>query len=109
MSIIAHELREGALVVALQVRRLDASVAATFRKEVVALLSDITTVILDLGQVDFIDSTGLGTFVAILKALPPSSQVRLAAPGPAVRKALELTRLTRVFSDFPSVSLAVAA
>jgi anti-sigma B factor antagonist len=109
MSIFEPERRDDTLVVALRVKRLDASIAARFRTEVLALAGDVSAVVLDITEVQFIDSTGLGTFVAILKALPPSSRVRLVGVAPMVRKALDLTRLSRVFPDYPSVNLAIAA
>ncbi|MBM3320682.1 MAG: STAS domain-containing protein [Candidatus Eisenbacteria bacterium] len=55
-------------------------------------------VVLDLSELEFVDSSGLGVFVRIMKeARARGGDVRLAGAANEVRKVLELTRLNRVF------------
>jgi anti-sigma B factor antagonist len=65
--------------------------------------------VVDLAEVEFIDSTTLGILVETKRALPDSHPLLLAAPGPAARRALELTGLDRHFSLHESVAGALSA
>lgn len=52
----------------------------------------------DLTEVDYIDSSGLGVFVAINKqALRKGGQMKISGLRGMVREVFELTRLTKVF------------
>ena len=69
-------------------------------KEKILELLDVGNqlIVLDLGGVEFMDSSGLGTLVVSLKAAAEhDSEIRLADLRPAVRKVLDLTGLSRVF------------
>jgi anti-sigma B factor antagonist len=59
-------------------------------------------VILDLSQVEFIDSSGLGAIVGVMKLLGPSRPLEVAALSDAVRKLFRLTRMDTVFKIRPS-------
>lgn len=103
--------KNGVTIVVPQGRRLDAEVARDFRD---ILLSRIASgdrkLILDLPAVDFIDSSGLGALVSALKRLKQldrGGDIRLANVQPSVGAVLEIIRLNRVFSQFPSVDDAV--
>jgi anti-sigma B factor antagonist len=109
MDNIDFELRDSVLVGVPRMRRIDAGVAMAFRQAVVQAAGSATVVVLDLSSVDGMDSTGLGSLVGILKALPAGAAVRLVAVHPTVRKLLELTRLARIFVEYPGVDLAIAA
>jgi len=70
----------------------------------------IQMIVLDLGQMDFICSAGLGAIIsAHLKSRHHSGQIRLANPQPAVMKLLETTRLTKLFPVFADVEQAIRA
>ena len=60
------------------------------------------TFIIDLGNVDYIDSSGLGTLVAIQKrALQNGGSVIIKGMKGLVKDLFELTRLTKVFEIRP--------
>jgi anti-anti-sigma factor len=63
--------------------------------------------VIDLGAVDFLDSTALGALVEAGRG----SEIRmlLAAPGPEVRRALEVSGLTSHFDVRDSVDDALGA
>ena len=55
-------------------------------------------VILDLSRVEFLDSSGLGAVIAVMKMLGPDRRLELAALGPAVERVVRLTRMDTVFT-----------
>jgi anti-sigma B factor antagonist len=66
------------------------------------------SVIVDLGDVEFIDSSGLSALVSGLKALrSKGGTLSLSRPHPQALTALRLTMLDRVFPIFPTVEEAV--
>ncbi|MEY4384776.1 MAG: hypothetical protein RLY20_59 [Verrucomicrobiota bacterium] len=53
---------------------------------------------IDLAQMNYLDSSGLGTLIALHKtACSREGVVRLLHPVPAVQEVLKLTRLGRIF------------
>jgi anti-sigma B factor antagonist len=103
--------RSGATVVKPVGNRLDLEVAAEFRAALLQLIDDGQhRVVVDLGDVDFIDSSGLGALVSALKTLKMlkrDGDIRLANVRPPVVSLLEIIRLHRVFSSYPSIDEAV--
>ncbi len=64
--------------------------------------------VLDLKDLDFIESTGLGGIVAgYLRARMKDGEVRIASPPKAILRLLELTRLTQLFPVYDSVEAAL--
>lgn len=89
----------GLLVVRVLEARLDAMVAIAFKEAMRAATSGSETrVVLDLGQVTFLDSSGLGAVVAVMKHLGPGRRLELAALTPPVAKVFRLTRLDGIFT-----------
>jgi len=69
----------------------------------------VPLIVLDLRDMDFISSAGLGAIIsAHLKTCHHQGQIRLVDPQPAVRELLETTRLTKLFPIYPSVEAATA-
>jgi anti-sigma B factor antagonist len=65
-------------------------------------------VVVDLAQVDFVDSTALGTLIEARKRLD-SARLVLAAPGRDVRRALEVAGLLVHFDVHDTVDAALAS
>lgn len=60
--------------------------------------------VVDLGEVPFVDSSGLGVLVAGLKqARQAGGDLRIAAAGDQVRTVLALTNLDRVLRPYETV------
>jgi anti-sigma B factor antagonist len=96
-------LRGDDLVIAVHEDRIDAAVAVQFKDAVrTAAEPARARVVLDLSQVRFLDSSGLGALVASMKALGPDRRLDLLAPTPPVQKVLRLTRMDSVFAIFPN-------
>jgi anti-sigma B factor antagonist len=100
-----------ATVVHPSAERLDIEVAADFRAMLLSLIEQgHRRLIVDLGDVSFIDSSGLGALVSALKTLKRSEtggDVRLARVQAPVVSLLEIIRLNRVFTTYQSVEQAV--
>lgn len=101
----------GATVVRPTGDRLDIEVAADFRARLLSLIEQGNRhLVVDLHDVTFIDSSGLGALVSALKTLKRSSgsgDVRLARVQAPVISLLEIIRLNRVFTSYPSVEQAI--
>ena len=66
-------------------------------------------VVIDLGGVDFLDSLGAGTLVAVRKRLRAlGGELRLARPEPQVSRVLALAGVDRIVEVADSVDQAVA-
>ena len=66
-------------------------------------------VVIDLGAVTFIDSTGLGVLIEGRSRMEDKDAFLLAAPGLETRRALEVSGLDRHFVVHESVEAALAA
>ncbi len=87
-----------ACVVTPHVNKIDASVAVEFKRQLLDLVAKgENRLVLNLGKVDFIDSSGLGALVSVLKSIGPEGRIKLFAVKDGVRSIFALTRLDRVF------------
>lgn len=72
--------------------------------------SGVRRVVIDLGEVELINSSGLGMLVQGHSLLRKSGgSIVLACVPERVQKHLEMTRLNSVFTVFPSVEAALTA
>jgi anti-sigma B factor antagonist len=109
MEIAQHN--EGKVMVAkMSDPRVDARLAAEFKRHLLELIeSGHPLIALDLSDVDFIDSSGLGAIVSALKQLKGRGDLVIVGARPAVINLFRLTRMDRVFRMFPRADEAVAA
>lgn len=91
-------------------KRLDAKIAVQFKEKMTALINaNNFFLVLDLENVDFIDSSGLGAIVTSLKVLGRRGDLVIASVNNDVLMMFTLTRMDRVFRIFPNAVEAVAA
>ncbi len=103
MELTAQQ-RGDALVVRVEEARIDAAVAIAFKEAMrQATGGPQRRVVLDLGRVTFLDSSGLGAVVSVMKHLGPGRRLELAALTPNVAKVFRLTRMDGVFTIHGSV------
>lgn len=89
--------------------RLDAAASGAFKKAVTdGVRPEAVKVLLDLGAVEFVDSTGLGAIVAIMKRLPSDGALVIIGARQPVRRLLQITGLDRLFRQFSTVEEALA-
>ncbi len=100
---LLSELVDGTQVVRVEEERIDASVAIQFKDRMRDLSAQSgDRLILDLGRVNFVDSSGLGAIVAVMKFLAPACRLELAALTPMVGKVFHMTRMDSVFAIHPT-------
>ncbi len=85
--------------------RLNMVAAPRLRSSIEGVVQDGSTrVVLDLGAVSFMDSSGLGAVIAGLKrARQAGGDLRLAAVGEQVQTVMRLTNLDRVLRPHETV------
>jgi len=90
--------------------RIDAAVAVQFKDAFREAVTDpARRVVLDLEEVEFLDSSGLGSIVAAMKLLAPDRRLELAALTETVSKVFRLTRMDTVFIIHPDIDSAMDA
>lgn len=96
-------------VVSVPDARIDAAVAIEFKDAMRAQTDDgAPVVVLDLSNVEFIDSSGLGAIVASMKHMGKERKLALAGLTPNVEKVFKLTRMDSVFSVYTTLELAMS-
>src|SRR5208337_3038262 len=86
------------------------SASDSLREHVTWLLRDRRSIVLHLGEVGFIDSSGLGTMVrALTTTRQAHGDLKLCNVPEFVRKVLEMSRLSAVFDAHESEEKAIAA
>ncbi len=93
------ESQDSVLIVRAMDDRIDAAGAIQFKEQMRTICQNPhSTVMLDLSRVAFLDSSGLGAVVAVMKLLGPGRRLELAALTPTVAKVFRLTRMDTVFT-----------
>ncbi len=79
--------------------RIDASMAKTFKEKMAGLIGEgPASMVIDMSGVEFVDSSGLGVLVSVLKQVGNRGEVKLSGVRDGVLSLLELTRLDKVFA-----------
>jgi anti-sigma B factor antagonist len=107
---ISTEERDGRTVLSLKEERLDAHNSGDLRDRILKVLeSGNSQLVVDLTEVRFIDSSGLGALLSGYKnAMLRSGTFVLTGLQPRVQSMFELTRLHRVFEIYPSIEDALS-
>ena len=107
---VAVDIQSGGAVVVRLAGRLDLASAAEVKQRLTrAIAEGHRRLVVDLGDVTFIDSSGLGALIGGLKAARlQRGDLRIARPAEQARLVLELTTLDRVLQPYPTVEEALA-
>lgn len=99
------------VVVIVKEERLDAHNSENLKLELGRLFNEgKTSVVVDLKEVRFIDSSGLGALVSGFKnASSRQAELKLSSLQSQVKSMFELTRLHRVFDIYQTVDEAIDA
>jgi anti-sigma B factor antagonist len=100
----------GSPVLRVQAPRIDAASAPEFRRLLAELgHRGLASFVLDLTEVGFVDSTGLGALVSAFKLAGRPGGVVISGANASVRTLLKITRMDRVFRLFETETEAAAA
>lgn len=90
---------------------LEGETCVRFKERMRGLLDEKRRqLVVDLGNVEFVDSSGLGALISTLKVLRANDgEMVLTNVTEAVRSVLEITRLLRVFDVYDTPEDALAA
>ena len=99
-----HKENDGALLLNLNLKEANLENADEFKADLITLLDDHQKkVVLDMHQVEYIDSSFLGALVAALKyAISLKLDIALVGLRKDINDLFELIRLDKVFKIYPS-------
>lgn len=101
-----HNVVGDVLIVTPKGESLDGHDAREFKEKIIALITQNRShdVIINLKQLQFIDSSGLGSFLAILKNLHThGGELKLAQMNRPIRTIFELVSMHKIFEIFESI------
>jgi anti-anti-sigma factor len=102
----SHEIKNNVLVIVPRGDSLDAKTAPAFKESVLDLIrsSGLSRLVFDLSNLQFIDSSGLGTFLSIQRMLnTQGGLLKLAHLSKPVRTMFEIVSMHRIFDIFNKV------
>lgn len=106
----SHQVQKGISIIMPLGDSLDATNALSYKNEVLKLLNSTgeTKVIFDLSKLQFIDSSGLGTFISILRSLNGrGGTLKLANLNRPIKTVFEIVSMHRIFDVFPNIEEAI--
>ena len=90
--------------------RIAADVAARFKADLIEYVTNgHRKFVLDLSEVTFIDSSGLGALIASLKVIGDDGEIALCGAHENVASMFKLTRMNKVFRIFKTPEDAAAS
>jgi anti-sigma B factor antagonist len=107
---IEHRKQGDVLMARILNNRLDAQSADDFRNTMSDFISNGNRCItLDISEVDFVDSSGLGAMVSVLKLIGEDGDIAICGPTESAMRMFKLTRMNKVFRIFDKEEDAVSA
>jgi anti-sigma B factor antagonist len=107
---ISTRITNNVVIVDLSGRIIFGDETTALRDKVKELLTTNRQVVLNLGDVNYIDSSGLGTLVGLYSSARASGgDIKLASLTKRVRDLLQITKLLTVFDTHDDVDQAVRA
>jgi anti-sigma B factor antagonist len=99
-QIASGELKDRTLCLTVHTTRLDAASARDFKKACDEYWQPtVERLTIDLREVEFLDSSGVGALLSVYKKLPADKpSVKLLHVQPPVQTVIELLRLHRIFT-----------
>ncbi len=98
------------LIVNVLDKRLDANIAYEFKDKMAAYISKGNhLIVLNITDVDYIDSSGLGAIVSSLKMLGDKGDIVICGTQDTVMRMFKLTRMNKVFRMYKTENEAIDA
>jgi anti-anti-sigma factor len=107
---LSHHERDDALIIRLDFDSLDAKRVPEFKEKALQILneSNKTTVVFDLERLQFIDSSGLGAFLSLMRQLNTRGiHLALSSMSKPVKTIFELVSMQKIFDCHETVDKAV--
>lgn len=109
-AIIDHRQEHGIDVLTPRHDCLDAATAPEFRQRLREFIDGgAVTIVMNLEQVSFMDSSGLGTLITGLKGVEGKGRFVVCGVNDQIAQLLEITHVNRVLEVFPDEAAAVEA
>lgn len=84
-------------------RNLDASTVSSFKKQTADWVQKGSYILLlNLANIDFIDSSGLGSIISLFKLVAENGNMAICNTRPTVQSLFRLTRMDKVFTIYHS-------
>lgn len=107
---LKHNNVEDVLIVRPLEKRIDASTATEFKQKMNEWIdSGNRRIVLNLSEVDFIDSSGLGAIISGFKKIGNNGNLVICVVKESVMSLFRLTRMNRVFDIYASENEALEA
>ena len=107
---LKHKKTNDVLIVRPLEKRIDASTAAEFKQKMGEWIdSGNRRIVLNLSEVDFIDSSGLGAIISGFKKIGNDGNLVICTVKESVMSLFRLTRMNRVFDIYASETEALDA
>ena len=106
---IKSEVIDDILIFSVEIKRATVDTADLLKEKLTRLIKEgRTKVIIDMGQIEFTDSSFLSSLLAGLKqASMINGDIKLAGLRPAVRYVFQITRLDKVFAIYENTAAAI--
>lgn len=109
---LSHRIHQHVLIIVIEDKALDALTTPAFKTEVNKLLEENLSkhLIIDLSNLQFIDSAGFGSILSILKTLTKSEgDIKLSCMSKPIRAIFELVCMHKIFQIFNTTEEALQA
>jgi len=109
---IKHATNDNILIITPEVGSLDAGGAPEFKERVIELINsnNASEVVFDLNNLQFIDSSGLGSFLSVLRVLNSrGGDLKLSQMNKSIRTLFELVKMHQIFEIYHSTEDAVSS
>lgn len=105
---LVTEKKGDILVTRMTETKLNAANAPAFREGMAKLIADgHKRFVIDMSRVTFVDSSGLGAMVGVLKRIGNAGDLAVTGLQPPVQRLFELTRMDRVFRIYDDAAAAI--
>lgn len=94
---LIHAQQGEYLVITVNAMRIDASAALEFKDSMNTIDESNSKILLNLEQVEFIDSSGLDAIISVMKHVGKERKMDLCAITPTVEKVFRLMRMDSIF------------
>lgn len=108
----SHKQKEGVLIISLNEKALDAKGAPAFKEKVITLINNCNmgNVVFDLQKLQFIDSSGLGSFLSVLRLVnDKGGDLKLACMTNGIKAMFEIVRMHKLFEIYTTSEEAVTS